>query len=509
MPKLNTYTSQFQGLPISGGRRADAQDFGGDAAAATGELARTTQKVGDALISHQEETEQRRALVGSTEIRAKYARELDQAAQTGADTAAIKEKMEADLAKIGEGFQTTKGQASLDMHAANTSLMFDEQANRIEVQRAAATARMEGQKYMQSSSAILQSNPLYLPAAEQGVDDLMATFKRISPQQKAEMAQDLKQNLNMTAAIATARIDPEGTKKKLEAGEWTLSAEQRNTAINRADAEISSRRVEENYRREAYERELTERDNVALDKHMIAIFEGRGSMRAVLDDSDLKARTREHILRFMEVRAKELNSADKKSDQATLRSLWTGVHVADDDSRKIINADKIVAAVGAGKLNTSDANMLMAAVKNQKDENNRSIGTTLYAMSASFQRALESGPEKYRKRLGQVPEIVNEYTSMAQERIGAARAANDVKALRDLTDPTSKSYIGSKEFMQEAITRVEAREQDAIRAKMPHPTTQEEYDALPVGTIYIAPDGQQKTKQPKPPAGRTSEGRIR
>jgi len=490
VPTLKTFTSRFQGLPISGGRVATAGDFGAEQAQATGELARTAAKVGDAHLQNVEEAEARRALVGTTEIRAKYARELDQAAQTGANTEDLKIKMDADLSKVGEEFQTSKGKASLDMYAANTYLMFDEQANRIEVQRAAATARLEGQKYIVSSSALIQGNPLYLPEAERGVDDLISTFTRIGPEKRAEMALELKQNLNMSAALAYARIDPETTKRKLEAGEWNLTSEQRNVALNRATTEISARRAEESYARARQKEELIERDDVARDKHFKDVYAGRGSRRAILDDADLRPQTREHLLMVMDRHEEHTLTAEKKSDPVAIRNAWTKI-----TNGEWMTSEKVVELVAQGKLNARDGEWLTTIVRQQKDENGRSINASLYAMASSFQRSLEQDPHMAAAKFtGQIPAIVNEYTAMAQEQINAARQANDPGALRELFDPKSKKFLGSPDFMQSAVTRVKTRKQEELRSKIPTALTREEYDALPAGALYIGPDGNQATK---------------
>jgi hypothetical protein len=489
VPTLKTFTSRFQGLPISGGRAASGADFGAEEAKATGELARTAAKVGEGALQNVEETEARRALVGTTEIRAKYARELDAAVQSGQDTQELKIKLDADLAKVGEEFQTSKGKASLDMHSANTHLMFDEQANRIEVQRAAATARLEGAKYMQASSAILIQNPLALQEREQGVDDLMSTFKRIPPHERAEMAQKLKQNLNMTAALGMTRIEPEGTKRKLENGEWNLTAEQRETAIHSAEREISGRRSAEAYARQVAELERKNQDDIAQAEHFANIREGRGSWVAMRDDARLMPHTREALTKYMDQRSQDIANGVKKSDQAVLNRLWIGVNAPDHDPRKFIHVDPIIKAVTSGQINTSDGNMLLAAVKSQKDENATRISSTLYTMTSNFQRSLEQSPKFWGLKFeGEAPAVVNEFNAIANEKISAARVANDVAALRELFNPNSKTFLGSKRTMDEAVQRVNARKQDELRAEalatLPLVETQAQYDALAPGAQF-------------------------
>jgi hypothetical protein len=121
MPKLPTFTAQIGDAPTLGGRRASADDF-----APGNPLGKTAQRVGEALLSGAEEEESRKALIASSEIRAKYARALDEAALSDTDTDKLKEQMQEELSKVGDDFQTTRGVQSLQLHQANTELMFDE-----------------------------------------------------------------------------------------------------------------------------------------------------------------------------------------------------------------------------------------------------------------------------------------------------------------------------------------------------------------------------------------------
>src|SRR4051812_14636445 len=226
MPQLPTYTAPHQDLPSIPARRAQSTDYyvpsnGG----------RTLEHAAEGWLSNVEEQEARTSLIASSEIRAKYARELDAAAISGADVGKLKEQMQGEFSKVGEDFQTRKGAQALQLYTANTSLMFDEQANHIAVQRAGAEAKLAGHSFLNSTAALLQNNPAYLKTAETDATALVSTFGGISPQARAELERSIHQELNMTAAISSARLDPLGTRKKLEAGEWNLTPEQRQTAV--------------------------------------------------------------------------------------------------------------------------------------------------------------------------------------------------------------------------------------------------------------------------------------
>src|SRR5262245_8987175 len=138
MPQLPQYTARVGDAPIAGGRRASAEDFGVD----TSEFAHSIQKFGANLLAKTEEDETRQALVANAEIRAETAKALDDAAISGAPLEPIKERMHAQLSKVGEQFQTKKGASAIRLYQANSALMFDEQANKINVSRAASQAML-------------------------------------------------------------------------------------------------------------------------------------------------------------------------------------------------------------------------------------------------------------------------------------------------------------------------------------------------------------------------------
>jgi hypothetical protein len=494
MPTLPIFNAQVGERPISGGRRAGADEFSGGAAALGG-LASTASKAADAHLGRMEEEESRKALVAATEIRARYARELDQAQLNGGDLDKLKERMANELSAVGDGFQTRKGADSLQMHSSNTEIMFDEQANRIAVVRASSQARLDASKFMQGASSVLQSNPTYLGTATQDAEALIDTFQRVPPEKKAELKAELRQNLNMAAALASARIDPEGTKKRLEAGEWELSAEQRNLAVNKTDEQMNARRASENHARSLAEFERKQRDEVATRKYVGEIVNGtltgKALERAITADVDLDSASVRMLTLFAEHRANEMTQGSKKSHEPTRRDLWLAVHAPDGDPKKIYNNAAIVQAVEAGRLNTTDANALMAAVANQKDENNRSFGTRLQGRIGTVSAAMRVSPE-FAAQPELAAAIQLEMVAQVEKRAGELRAAN--KDPSGLLDPESKDYYFKPGIIKTVADDVKRRRLDAL-PPVPAPKTQAEYDALPVGATYVDSDGQTKVKK--------------
>lgn len=487
MPLLPTFTAQAGSLPISGGRRAAAEDI----ASAPGDLTTGVTSAANAYLADAEEKESRKALIASSEVRAKYARELDAAQADGRDLGALKAQMQDELAKVGEGFQTRRGQETLAFYSANSELMYDEQANRITVARAAEEARADGTKFISTAGAIIQSNPLYLKEAEASADDLVATFTKIPTWKRAELADTLKKSLNMTAAIAASRINPDAAKKDLQSGKWNLTPEQRTTAIDKAETEIRARRAEDAYFDSQRQKALVEADGKARDKHFSAIIGGTATRRAIMDDADLLPATREHMINVMEIRAKAKIGEEKQSDPTVKRDLWLAIHAPDGDPKKIYNADSIFAAVKAGTLNTTDANQLNMLVAGQKDENNRTFGVRLQGRISTVAAAMRSAPE-YQAQPELAAAIQLELAAQVEKKATALRREN--KDPSGLLDPESKDYYFKPGIIKQVADDVK-RQKQAAMPQMPTVRTQAEYDALEPGTAYIDAQGNSGVKK--------------
>lgn len=446
MPILPTYTAQAQPLGIGGGRRAGADDFVGGAGLEN--FGKGVSRAVDTYVADAEDNETRKALVATTQIREKYAKALDEAALSGADLGGLKEQMANELAKVGESFQTKRGQDSLALYTANSNLIYDQQANTIQVRRAYSTAKLEGGKFLNSASAIIQSNPAYLEEAENNAEAFGATLRGVRPDQREEIVKGLKQELNMAAALGASRIDPAGTKAKLDAGEWDLTPGQRNTAINKADTEIRARRAEDAYNQGLANKARLDASEESRDKWFKGIIGGTTKRRDIMDDPSLLPAAREHLIVFMEQRAKALAGEEKRSDPRVVRDLWLSINAPDGDPRKIFNGDAIFAAVSSGKVSTSDANLLNNLVANQKDENGRNIGQKLGGLMSVVGRALSQDPQ-FVAQPALVAEIQMDYQARVFDR--AAEMRDKKQNPNDIFNPSSKDYVGSREFIQGSI----------------------------------------------------------
>jgi hypothetical protein len=459
------------------------------------------QRAANAYEEQLSQGETRKAQVGLSDVRARVAKELDDAALSGADTGKIRERMMADIDKIGEGFSTSEGTSSVKIGAANAALMFDEQANRINVQRAFSQAKTDTSKILNNESAVIASQPTYLPFAIENMNAAVDTYN-LRPDQKQELKDHFAKQLNMSAVLATIRTgDPAVVAKDLSSGQYDLTPEQRELAQHAATSEKSRREHEAATLRVEAHRQLVERSEASADEYSKRISDKKQSIaglsETIRDDATLERRTREHLQLLIQQRTHELANGEKKSNQEVLRQLYLDAIAPDSDPRKILNGDKIFAAAQRGDLNVMDAERLRGIVANNKDENGRKVETYIGGFSQAFQVVANNDPRLLGLDAPQKAEVVNDYAARIREKVAEARAANDAKGMRDLFDVKSKDYVGSSEFMRESIGLSRTKFKDALPAVVDLRTAPEAATTIEVNQPFINSKGQQVVMTPQ------------
>jgi hypothetical protein len=485
MPRLPTRSADIQPGAISGGRRAGAEDTG---VVDFTPAARTVQNVAESQMQLQEENESRKVLVQQAEIRAKYAKRLDDAATSGEELGKIREELDSDLSRVTENLSTRKGVETAQMHAANTGAVFDNQANNIAVTRATLEARVEGAKFLNSTGAILSSNPGYLPQAEQDVDAFVATLARVPPEKRAAIAADLKNNLNVAAAMRQAQIDPDGTIAAVKGGQYNLDPTQRLQIEREAEREKRAKEADAERARLTARREEAEKVDLARGEMLDGIIKGRVRWADIRDNPAFAgpqgANAKKELFLMMEARNKEMAGGERKSNPVVEKNLWMAIHAPTGDPRKIYNATPIFEAVQRGEITTSTANQLNAMVANQKDENNRTIGSHLNGLMSIVGRSLSQDP-RYVGQPGTVAEIQMDYQDRVYKKTEALRAAkiDPMEAF----NPASKDFVGSREFIQGSIDRVKGNAQPAGSVDLR--TAPNQAASVAVGQTFIDPNG--------------------
>ena len=516
MPTLpKPFTATIGERALFAGRQASAADFDGGGGLAAG---RAIQEGADRLLATTEEQEARAALVGTAQVKEKYAKALDDAVLSGADTAALKAKMADELSQIGEGFQTKRGVDGLALSTANTNLMFDEQAGRLAVQRAGAQAKVDGAKFLSAEGAIVVRNPAYLKQAETNADAFAMTVPGVAAHLRAGIAQGLKQELNQAAAFAAIKAGPEDAKTRLEAGEWDLSPDQRRVSISNAETEIRGQRADTEYqRREAVRTEMAGIEQ-ARGRLLDDVIQGKARWPAIRDDAALTGQqtaegitaavnAKKEMYIMMHARNKELAGGTRKSDEGVRAELWRRTYGPVGDKPQLFTVDEIVAAAatqanGGRGLTLSDANQLIALVQNQKSEDGARFGSRVSARMSLIVSNMRASPV-YSNQPDLANAIQLELMRRAEDQSTALRKAG--VSPDEMFVPGSKHEFFKNDLINSIAVDVKARVH-AERVTAVRVDSQAAYDALQEGTQYVDSAGKPGVKRADP---RRSSGTIR
>jgi len=488
VPKLPQFTAQLGGAPISGGRAASASDFGADVGAATTALGRTGLRIAEGLKQDEAQRNARDALVGIAQLHQRTAQELKGAELSGGPLDPIREKLQDSLDELRGSMSTNHGIATVDLHSANTLRVFEGQVALMATERAGLEARTKGNALLDSLGTTIAGNPSYLPEAEKLLEGFMQEYgpqvidgqpakARLSPQVIAGRTQELIRHANITAVAALSRIDPTGTKARLEAGEFNLTGEQRIQEIGRAETMIEAReaRRQNQAKFAAWERQQASEE--ASDRYLKQIFGNTFNEEEAVIDTVLERVDREHLVVFNTRYWDEKTGTGRKSDQTVLRRMFVRAYAPDDDPSKITTSTPILAAVRDGSLNTADAKQLISAVAEMRDPNNSPIGRQLYDIQNVVTNAFLNDIQYANEKGGKIKAagIVNAWLFDVRARMDERRQDSKKGAIRDLFNPADKDYVGNPLYIK--------RFEQAAKG-VPTVTSPEERAALPAGTVY-------------------------
>lgn len=475
MPKLPTYTAPLQGaLPIGGGRSATGADFGEQIGAAGTQFGRTVGNAAEDQLVSLEQADQRNLLVAHSELRARYAKALQDAEMSGDPIDPLRQKFEDESNALRNTVTTAAGAATADAHTNNSLAVFDSRAAQISIERAGTEARTGGSKLLANNASLLMTNPAYLPVALAEVDAYADTFAgRLKPAQIAEMKRTLREHL--TVATVSGQImtgDPTAIHDKLVGGEWPeIGPEARTALLGRAMTQERVNRSEADSAERTAAWRRDEDSRLAKDEHFKNIINGQFSPRATLMDQRLTPEHREHLIVFNENWQRQKLGQEKVSDQGVVRSLMLRIWAREGDPNRIYNDDAVYEALKAGKINVTDANRLRIAVANQADAQNSPIGRQ-FGRTLGMMQKLYSGP-LWMGREHIAAEIVNSWAWSVQDAMDQKRQRNEDP--RELFNPKSKDYVLSADF-------IAGFARDALSGKAVA-------SAVPVGHEVQFPDG--------------------
>lgn len=501
MPILPNYTAQIGESPLSGGRRASADDFSSSQGML--EFGRTVQGATEKVLQITEEEEARKAIVESTRIHAEYARQLDEAAVSGADTAKLKEKMLNDLAAVGSGFQTKRGQAELNVRSSRAELIFDSQAQQIAAAKAWAEAQRDGYNLSNSVAAHINIDPSYLKTGEGILQAYVDTVPGLTAAQRIQLGAQVKQEANMAAVMSVVRNAPQDALKRLDAGEWNIDIKQRESARNAAERNIKEDEALKDRERARVDRERRDQAVAARDKYTKLIDAGEGSakLRAQIRTDEAfnyHPELREHLLTWIKADQQRLSNQERKGDDKAFNDFYRRIVAPEGSPDKLYTDDEMYASLkkhtdGGTGLNMRQMETLRGVLAGSRDEFGRKFGSRLNTQ-LDFQESIMAA-DPLLKYMDAGTKALVKSTLLAD----ATRRANDIRAGKDgkarspdgMFDPKSPDFYFTPTLLRDTVAKAQKEKLDyEKRGPVDLTKTPDAWRGLKAGDMVINPKGQ-------------------
>jgi hypothetical protein len=234
--------------------------------------------------------------------------------------------------------------------------------------------------------------------------------------------------------------------------------------------------------------ERREASNKARDEYVKHIFNRTFRPGEAVADPRLDEVDREHLMVFNEQWADRLLGNQKQSNPKALADAWERVLAPEGTPGRISTEVELYPLLSSRQVAVDDYNRMRVVLLSKDDPQNRSTGQRFWeanqqlklTFSSDIQfSAVPGGPEKASR-------IRNLWAAAVLDKIDARRADPKKGDPADLFDPRSKDYVLDPRFV---APFVQAGKQDA-----PVVSNETEFQDLPPGTTFIAPDGTLRRK---------------
>lgn len=384
------------------------------------------------------------------ERRAKWTVEMENRAASmpaGDPTFADKftEDFAADIAPLGDKYQTAAGRRAFQQASRETSAYFVAKAG---VYQAASAGAKATQDYLAAKnfnrSALLVDPAQFQNVVKETTDALNdpdGPYAKIPAIDRVKLERTTKEDLAESAVEGIIRQDPERGLAELASGKWGeyLSADRASSLTRTAEIGIRAKEIERQRAEAAAEKAAAKARQATADSFLPKIFGADGvtlTTREVLD-SNLEPPQKQH---YIELIQRVSTASDKlKTDPAVMIDLFQKINLPDGDPNKIVDETKLDAYFGRG-LDTTSLDYLRREMQGGRTaegriENDLKKGlfdvakTTLTGTNSLFRIRDPNGDLQLQRFMSY---FLPEYQRQRQAGKTAA----------ELLDPDSPSYLG-------------------------------------------------------------------
>lgn len=481
MPRIKDYNGgsnvqgpiQMRGAnPSSAGRGLEA-------------LGSAISQTADVMNKRAEQAEISQLAMDTSQADADFTNKWQEQTRAGTvDTNKFMEEYNTHMDGLREKVSTNGGSLYFDRQRAQSTEGFLKSVNSAQAEVAGQKAKQSAVTVKSNFSAVLRSDPssleLKLQKYNEHVDELVKSGmlpSNVADEERRQAGQEF------TKASIQGWIDlnPEQTKKYIEAGKWdsTLSGDLKNQMMGQADEEIRGRRAESIRFAAEQERVKKQQQEGTQSEFLDKLQNGSLSWKDV-KNSNLDAfgsGSKESFRVLMEQNAKQ----DIKDNPHTLVKVFDRIHLPDGDPKKITDPNELNKYLGKG--------LSLASIKQYREE---IVGTRTPEGKMFADRQKQMFKEADALLVKKDPMGLPDANGMARKSQFMAFAQSEVARVRkeggnvyELMDANSPKYLGRQ------ILNYKPSQQDIINemvSKMQQKTN-EAKGISPANNIPPPPEG--------------------
>ena len=497
MPTLPTYQSR---VGVAGPRNTARLPLNDPRASALAGFGETVQQTATSLESRFEQRELSKLNAevsrSTAELSVQLQEELRSADPNDEEFAQrfMQERVGERIGKLRDMARSSAGQSYVEQATARMYGQFLTSSSAGQVQLAGVAAAQNYEDSLNGLSTTTQSDPsTYDFALEQSDASLDALVEAgsISREQSIKLKAYGREQIAKSAAQGWIDINPYRAKEIIAGGRFDdhINGEAKSALIDQADNAISAREVEER-RAEAEARQArTDASSARLDALLPEIVQNKVSAMDIANDPDMRQEEKRIALTMIKSRTE---GATIRTDPGTYTTLFRRIHAQEGDQYwkdRITDPSQLDQYFGRG-LDMEDLQVLRNELTGTRTQAGRTENQMKQSVLDAANRTLTMTNPLLGIRDPKGEEQLVRFTSWFLQEYNSQR--NEGVPPMELLDPESDKYLGkgmemfkrpTSQQMSDLMSQNENVEQEPAR-----PETQEEFDALPKGRLYVDPD---------------------
>lgn len=424
------------------------------------------------------------------------------------------EDFKADLAPLGDKYQTAAGQRAWKQSAGEVSAYFVAQAGVKQAVSAGIKAQQDFLSARNFNRTALLNDPgqfdSVVATTVAALNDPDGPYAKIPADKRAVLERTTREEMALSAVQGIIDKDPHLGLKEIANPKWAqyLDADKVVTLKREAEIGIRAEEVERARVEAAAEKAAEKQRQGVMDGFVQKLYDPAGPSLTTQDvlKSSLKAEQKEHFIKLIEATSKPTAI---KTDPAAFQDAFTRMRLPADDPQRISDERQLDDYFTSGKITFEDLGRLRTEFSGRRTAEGQIEGKLKDGLLAVAKSTLTKTNSIIGIRTPKGDEALQGFTAWFLNEYDTQRKAG-VSAL-ELLSPDSPKYLGKmidkfkvpltdviNDALKEppkASTRGNPKPK-APAKEYPTPTTRADFDALPSGATYRDPEDNKLYRKP-------------